>query len=145
MPVEILLLHAAAKAALLIGAALLLVSSARRVSAAMRHAVLLAAVTGALLLPLLGARLPAFSPISIPSRAISARPELQRLGDNAILFFLVRSDGASDLLVRSTVRAVAESRRVAILAVWLAGTAVVLFRIATGLAAARGAVSRATF
>lgn len=144
MPAEIHLLLAAAKGALLIGAALLLVSSAPRASAATRHAVLFAAMAGALFLVPLGATLPTFSPFSIPSRPGSASPELRRLRDNAILLFLVRSDVISDLPVRSSLRAVAERRRVGILTVWLAGTSVVLFRIAADLAAARRALARAT-
>src|SRR5438309_6847932 len=98
MPVEMVLLLAAAKGALLLGVALLLMRASKRASAAMRHAILFAAIVGALLLPLLSRTLPTFSPLWGRSRAVAAHPKLQRWSDNAILLFLRRSDAAPCLL-----------------------------------------------
>jgi beta-lactamase regulating signal transducer with metallopeptidase domain len=142
MPVDLLLLISAAKAALLVAAALALVGLARRASAAMRHAVLFAAMAGALLLPLLAATLPAFSPVSLPSRPAFHRPAPQHLSDVSIALVLVRSDAVSQLPVRPGERGAA-SRRRAILAVWLLGTAVMLYRIVRRVSAARRTLSRA--
>jgi beta-lactamase regulating signal transducer with metallopeptidase domain len=137
---EIFLLLSAAKAALLVGAALVVVCCMPR-SAALRHAVLFAAVAGALFLPLLAATLPPLSPLSIPMHPDAAPPELQRWSDHAVRLLLVPSDPASDLA--SILPPAPHRRRTAVLAVWLAGTALVLLRIGTDLAAARRTRARA--
>ena len=144
MPGEIVLLLAAAKTTLLIGSALVVVGlAAHRVSAAIRHAVLLAAMIGALCMAPLGAMLPAFSPITFPGRPASVDSALRPWRDNALLFFLVRIDAESALPVRSTWRAAAERQRATILAIWIAGTAFVMLRIGVDAAAAARACSRA--
>src|SRR5688572_24972207 len=144
MPIEVLLLIAALKATLLIGAALLFVICVPRTSAALRHAVLLAALIGAMSVPLLGASLPTLMPSSITESSTVRAGERGRWADNALVFLMARSDTTSVVPVHSTLRAGVESRRVWILTIWLAGTIVALARIGSDVAAARRVVARAS-
>jgi beta-lactamase regulating signal transducer with metallopeptidase domain len=139
-----LLLLAAVKATVLIAVALLVVSCARRASAALRHAILLAAMIGSLILPPLAATLPTLNPFPNAGDPNSASPELRRWSDRAVQLVLIRSDTESVLPLRADVRTTAERRRVAILLVWFAGTTFALLRILADLAAAHRSRRRAT-
>src|SRR5262245_3763084 len=145
MPLEIFMLIAAAKAAVLIGGALVLAICARHASAAMRHAILMAGLAGAMAVPMLGAALPTFSPVTVTGGSAHASTERARLADEALLFIMARSDAASGNPVPSSLRAVVESWGAWVLLIWLSGTTVALLRIASDLAAARRTILRATF
>ena len=146
MPLVVLLLIAAVKAALLIAAALLVAACVPRASAAMRHAILLTALIGAMAVPLLSAALPTLTP-SAAARAssLAGGPEPRRWVDNALLLLMVRSDDAPGIPVRSTLRGAVERNGLWILALWLAGAILALARVAADLAAARRIRRRARF
>jgi beta-lactamase regulating signal transducer with metallopeptidase domain len=111
---------------------MLLVRS-RRLSAAERHAILLAGLTGVLLIPVFAMILPVLSPHSIPPPEANAT--LREWSDNALGLLMVREDAHSSVPLRTSWRAVMEQNNAAILIIWLTGTGLILLRIATNLVA----------
>src|SRR5262245_19681298 len=107
----------------------------------MRHAVLLAALVGALLLPAVSVMLPTFSPLAIPGDLSSG----ERRASNLVSDPAMRDShpDVSEALPPSSPRASTSSPRArtasqstVILAAWFLGTALLSLRIALDLAAA---------
>ncbi|RPH54535.1 MAG: M56 family metallopeptidase, partial [Lysobacterales bacterium] len=138
-----LLLISTVKASLLVGAAIGLSMVLRRRSASLRHAILFAGVAGTLALPFLAATLPTLSPPVLQESALTARPELRRLTDNATRLVMTRTYPESNSLPQSNLRSTIERREAVIFAVWLAGTTFMLLRIVHDLAAAHALRRRA--
>jgi beta-lactamase regulating signal transducer with metallopeptidase domain len=143
VPTETLLLLSVVKATLLVGAALLLVSCLRRASAALRHAILFAAVVGSLLLPILTLTLPTFTPAPV-AHVLSSNAGSHRWSDDVVRLVMARDDIVSTLPIRPSVRDTAERSSATILTIWFAGTVFVLMRIVFDLGAAYRSRRRAT-
>ncbi len=138
-----LLLIATVKATLLVGAAILIVMALKRRSASLRHAILFAAVAGAVALPFLAASLPTLSPPKVGEDVLSASPEWRRLTDNATRLVMARTYPESNSLPQSNLRTSIEREESVIVAVWFAGTTFMLLRVLYDLAAAHGLRRRA--